>query len=335
MAVLASGDEHGGGHDSGGGHGKHDPATFILHHVSDDHVYEFEFPWVTEHNPTIDFGTMFASWRIEQTPGACTAHVDGALGALAPSLARGFNGCIDLRPTKATFMMWLAALLLIVTLFFGVNRDKTKLVPKGLLPNLIEILVLFVRDELAYKNIGKKEGDRYVPHLLTVFFFILFMNWLGLIPNFGSATGQLSVTLVLASITFGLTQIASIRSAGLGGYLSHLTAGTPWGLWPIMIPVEFLGLFTKPIALMIRLFANMLGGHLVLFFILGLAFMIHPAAAVVSVPMASAIFVLEIFVGILQAYIFTLLTALFIGQGVEMGHHAHGDDHGHDKEHAH
>jgi F-type H+-transporting ATPase subunit a len=159
------------------------------------------------------------------------------------------------------------------------------------------------------------------------------MNWLGLIPNFGSATGQLSVTLVLATITFVLVQAASIKSAGLGGYLSHLTAGTPVAMWPIMVPVEFLGLFTKPIALMIRLFANMLGGHLVLFFILGLIFMLHPLAFAVSVPMASAIYLLEIFVGILQAYIFTLLSALFIGQGVEMGHHGHGDEHG--EEHAH
>ena len=325
MAVLAS------GHDEGGGH-KTDAASFILHHVSDSDEYEFEIPVPgVEHNPTLHLGEIFHGLKFESTPGACEAHVEGALGALAPSLARYFQGCTDLRPTKATFFMWLAAGLLILACFFGINRDKTKLVPKGVLPNVIEILVLFVRDELAYKNIGKKEGDRYVPHLLTVFFFVLFMNWLGLIPNFGSATGQLSVTLVLATITFVLTQIASIRSAGIGGYLGHLTAGTPPALWLIMIPVEFLGLFTKPIALMIRLFANMLGGHLVLFFILGLVFLIHPAVAVVTVPMAAAIYVLEIFVGILQAYIFTLLTALFIGQGVEMGHHGHGDD----KEHAH
>lgn len=333
MAVLAS-------HPEGAeGSAKQDPASaaaaFILHHVSDSDEYEFELPIPgVAHHPTLHLGEIFHSLKWESVPGACHAPVHGPLGALAPSLARYFEGCTDLRPTKATFMMWLAAGLLIFLCLIGVNRDKTKLVPKGVLPNVIEVLLLFVRDEIAYKNIGKKEGDRYVPHLATVFFFILFMNWLGLIPNFGSATGQLSVTMVLAVITFTLVQIASIRSAGIGGYLAHLTAGTPVALWPIMIPVEFLGLFTKPIALMIRLFANMLGGHLVLFFILGLIFMLHPAAAVVSVPMASAIYLLEIFVGILQAYIFTLLTALFIGQGVEMGHHGHGDDPAH-KEHAH
>src|SRR5262245_42862782 len=140
-------------------------------------------------------------------------------------------------------MMWLAAGLLILLCFVGVSRDKTRLVPKGVLANVIEVLVLFVRDEIAYKNIGKKDGDRYVPYLTTVFFFILFMNWLGLIPNFGAATGQLSVTLVLAVFTFLLVQIAGIRSAGLGGYLKHLTAGTPPALWLIMIPVEIIGLF--------------------------------------------------------------------------------------------
>jgi F-type H+-transporting ATPase subunit a len=231
-------------------------------------------------------------------------------------------------------MMWLAAGLLILLCIFGVNRDKSKLVPKGVLPNVIEVLVLFVRDEIVYKNIGKKDGDRYVPHLTTVFFFILFMNWLGLVPNFGSATGQLSVTLVLAVITFLLVQIAAIRSAGIGGYLGHLTAGTPPALWFIMIPVEVLGLFTKPFALMIRLFANMLGGHMVLFFIIGLIFMIHPALAPVSVGLGTAIYLLEIFVGILQAYIFTLLSALYLGQSVEMGHHGHGSDPAHE-EHAH
>jgi F-type H+-transporting ATPase subunit a len=229
-------------------------------------------------------------------------------------------------------MMFISAALLVLLAFFAVNRDKTNLVPKGVMPNVIEVLALFVRDEIVYKTIGKKEGDRYVPHLCTVFFFILFMNWLGLVPNFGSATGQLSVTLVLAVITFVLVQIAAIRSAGLGGYLGHLTAGTPVALWPIMIPVETLGLFTKPIALMIRLFANMLGGHMVLLFIIGLIFMMHPLMAIVSVPLASAIYLLEIFVGILQAYIFTLLTALYLGQSVEMGHHGHGDAH---EEHAH
>lgn len=312
-----------------------DAPTFILHHVSDSDEYEFELPVPgVEHHPTLHLGEIFHALRWEEKAGACSMDIHGPLSAM-PSLGRFFEGCRDFRPTKNTFMMWLATALLLLVVALGVNRDKTKLVPKGVLPNVIEILVLFVRDEIAYKNIGKgPEADRYVPHLTTVFFFVLFMNWLGLVPNFGSATGQLSVTLVLAAITFVLVQIASVRSAGVGGYLGHLTAGTPPALWLIMIPVEVLGLFTKPFALMVRLFANMLGGHMVLFFIIGLIFMLHPAMALVAVPMATVIYLLEIFVGILQAYIFTLLTALFIGQGVAMGHHDHGDDHAKEK-HAH
>jgi F-type H+-transporting ATPase subunit a len=302
---------------------------FILEHVSDGDEWEFEIPVPgMAHQPTVHLGEIFEGLRWEKVPGACSKTIEGPLSAM-PSLGRFFAGCTDLRPTKATLMMWIAASLLILVLAFGVNRDKKNLVPKGVLPNVIEVLALFVRDEIVYKSIGKKEGDRYTPYLCTVFFFILFMNWLGLIPNFGSATGQLSVTMVLAVFTFILVQIAGIRSAGIGGYFSHLTAGTPVALWPVMIPVEFLGLFTKPFALMVRLFANMLGGHMVLFFIIALIFMLHPAMAVVSVPVGVAIYMLEIFVGILQAYIFTLLTSLFIGQSVEMGHHGHEAEGGH------
>jgi F-type H+-transporting ATPase subunit a len=192
--------------------------------------------------------------------------------------------------------------------------------------------VLFVRDELAIKNIGKEEGPRYTPYLLTAFFFILFMNLLGLFPWMATATGNIAVTCGLALCTFVLTQVAGIRAAGFGGYLAHLTGGVaPW-LWPIMIPVEILGLFTKPFALTIRLFANMLAGHIVIFFLLGLIFMLgHPAVALVSVPFALGIYLLELFVAFVQAYVFTMLSALFIGMGVAMGHHGHehAEEHGH------
>jgi F-type H+-transporting ATPase subunit a len=295
-------------------------AAFIQHHVSDSHEWEFELPVPgVEHHPTVHLDHIFAGLKFETVPGSCTMETHGA-GAAFPSAVRFFAGCYDLRPTKATLMMWIASFLLLLTVWVGVNRDKSKLVPKGLLPNVIEVLVLFVRDEIVYKNIGKKEGDRYVPYLTTVFFFILYMNWLGLIPNFGSATGQLSVTLLLAVLTFILVQIASIRSAGIGGYLAHLTAGTPVALWPIMIPVEVLGLFTKPFALMMRLFANMLAGHMVLFFIIGLIFMLHWGMFPFAIGLAVPIYLLEIFVGILQAYIFTLLTALYIAGSLADDH---------------
>src|SRR4029079_11609831 len=135
------------------------------------------------------------------------------------------------------------------------------------------------------------------------------------------------VTCALALLTFFITQAAAIRAAGLGGYLAHLTGGVAWGLWPIMIPVEILGLFTKPFALTMRLFANMLAGHIVIFFLLGLIFLMGSAAVGLgAVPFAMGIYFLELFVAFVQAYVFTMLSALFIGMGVAMGHH---HDHAH------
>jgi F-type H+-transporting ATPase subunit a len=188
--------------------------------------------------------------------------------------------------------------------------------------NALEMLVLFVRDEFAVKNIGPEEGPRYTPYLLTVFFFILILNLLGLVPWMATATANIGVTVALAAITFVLTQVASIRAAGVGGYLKHLTGGVHWSLWPFMIPVEVLGLFTKPFALTIRLFANMLAGHVVIFFLLGLIFIMGSVLwAFIAVPFAFAIYLLEIFIAFVQAYIFAMLSALFIGMGVAMGHH--------------
>jgi F-type H+-transporting ATPase subunit a len=153
------------------------------------------------------------------------------------------------------------------------------------------------------------------------------MNMLGLIPYCASATSNIGVTLALALFTFFITQAAGIRNAGVVGYLKHLTGGVHWALWPIMIPVEFLGLFTKPFALTIRLFANMVAGHIVIFFLLGLIFILKTAwLALVSVPFAFAIYLLELFVALVQAYVFTMLSSLFIGMGSAMGHHGH-DEH--------
>jgi F-type H+-transporting ATPase subunit a len=298
---------------------KEDVAGYILHHVADSREYEFEVPLSHQH-----VAFHLPQILIPLRAGAC-APVMTDHGEVIPSL---MQGCLDLSITKHTLMMWLAALLLVGSLLLWSNRDKSKLVPRGVGANLFEMLVVFVRDELAIKNIGKEEGPRYVPYLLTAFFFILFMNLLGLVPWMATATGNIAVTLALALCTFILTQIAGIRAAGFGGYLAHLTGGVHWLLWPIMIPVEILGLFTKPFALTMRLFANMLAGHIVIFFLLGLIFMMGSAAVgLVAVPFAMAIYFLELFVSFVQAYVFTMLSALFIGMSVAMGHHAHAHDH--------
>ncbi len=295
---------------------KHDVADFIFHHVADSNEYEFEIP-LREHgnNPVIHLPII----RIPLKAGACPEKVE------EPALLS--RGCLDMSITKHVLMMWLAAVLLIVTFALGSNRDKRHLVPHGTSQNLLEMMVLFVRDEIAIKNIGKEEGPRYTPFLLTAFFFVLFMNLIGLFPWLSTPTSNLAITAGLAICTFFLTQVAAIRAVGLGGFLKHLTGGVaPW-LWPIMVPVEFLGLFTKPFALTVRLFANMLAGHIVIFFLLGLIFIMgHAVFAVVSVPFAMMIYFLELFVALVQAYIFTMLSSLFIGMSAAMKHH---DEHPH------
>lgn len=228
---------------------------------------------------------------------------------------------INLSPTKHVVMMWIVALLLL--LIFTVLA-RPKLIPRGLY-NFFESIVVYIREEIVRPNFGALT-DRYVNYFLTVFFFILFMNLLGLIPGGATATGNISVTATLAVCTFLLTQITAIRSQGIVGFLKHLTAGVHWLLWPIMIPVEIVGLFTKPFALSVRLFANMTAGHVVILSLLGLIFVLKTWwVTPVSVAFALFIYVLELFVAFLQAYIFTLLSALFIGMGIHHAHDSHAN----------
>ncbi len=296
-----------------------DTPTYILRHVGDENEFGFQIP-LSEKEIVLHFPV----WRVALRPGSCPADPEepASLGAW----------CLDLSLTKHAAMLILGTLVLLALFFFGANRNPEQPVPHGPAQNLLELLVLFVRNEVAIPNIGREEGPRYVPYLLSVFFFILVLNLFGLIPFAATATGNIGVTAALAACTFVLTQVASVKAAGVGGYLKHLTGGLPVLLWPIMIPVEIVSLFTKPFALTLRLFANMLSGHIVLFSLLGLIFILgHVAVAVVAVPFAVAIFFLELFIAFLQAYIFAILSALFIGMGVAMGHHHAEPGHGADK----
>jgi len=232
---------------------------------------------------------------------------------------------VDLSITKHVINMWIAAGVLLLFVAFAMRGRA--LVPKGVY-SMLESFVLYIRDEIAVKNIGEHEAPTYTPYLCTVFFFILFMNLCGLvpIPAFGrfpgisTATANLSVTVVLAICTFLVTQIAGMRAQGVGGYWAHLVpSGVPLWLWPLMLPVEILGLFTKPFALTVRLFANMLAGHIVIFFLIALTVLISVYVAPVSIAFALGIYLLELFVALVQAYVFTMLSSLFIG----MAAHAH------------
>lgn len=228
---------------------------------------------------------------------------------------------IDLSMTKHVVFLLVASFLLLGIGVAAARSAKKSLVPRGL-RNLMEVIIVFVRDEIAVANMGSA-GMRYLPYLLTTFFLILFMNLFGLMPYGATSTSNLSVTAGLAVIAFVMIQLAAIRAQGLGHYLAHLTGGTPLWLWPIMIPIEIIGLFTKPFALCMRLFANMTGGHIVILALLGFIFLAKSfVVAPVSVVFVVGIYFLELLVAFIQAYIFTMLTALFMGLGMAPGEHA-------------
>jgi len=235
---------------------------------------------------------------------------------------------IDMSPTKHVVFVWIAALILCVVAIAVARRIARQSVPTGF-ANLFEMMVVFMRDEVAIPNMGFA-GLRYMPYLLTTFFYILVMNLMGLIPYGASATGNVSVTAGLAIIAFVVIQASAIRAQGLGHYLAHLTGGVHWSLWPIMIPIEILGLFTKPFALCMRLFANMLGGHIVIVSLLGLIFVFGSyVIAIAPVTFVVGINFLELFVAFLQAYIFVMLTSLFMGLGIQAAEGSHAGA-GHD-----
>jgi F-type H+-transporting ATPase subunit a len=183
------------------------------------------------------------------------------------------------------------------------------------------VFILFVRDEIAKNTIGKGY-EKFVPYLLTIFFFILFGNFLGLIPWSATFTSNIGVTASLAICSFFMIQIAGIRQNGFFGYFKGLIpTGIPPVLLVLMIPVEILGLFTKPFALAIRLFANMIAGHFVILSLIGLIFFMGTVlVAPGAILFAIFIYLLEILVALIQAYIFTILTSMFIGMAVHQEH---------------
>lgn len=235
---------------------------------------------------------------------------------------------INFSPTKHVVMLILAAILATVILV-GTARAHARHShavgrPKGFAAGL-EAMVLYMRNEVILPNVGH-HGDGYVPFLLTLFFFILTANLLGLVPYGSTATGNISVTATLALITFITVEIAGMRALG-AGYLSTIFY---WNkdlpiviriiLFLIMSPVELIGKLTKPFALAIRLFANMTAGHIVLLAFVGLIFTFAGPVSAAPFLMAVAISMLELFVAFLQAFVFTLLSSVFIGQ-IREAHH--------------
>jgi F-type H+-transporting ATPase subunit a len=280
--------------DEGTEEGALDLGAMIMHHLVD--LAEWELPFFTLHFPSFE-----------------PIH----LGPLV----------LDLSPTKHLALLLVAAvlcLLLFISAARSLRRRDADQAPSGW-ANAVETLVVFFRDDVVRTNIGHG-ADAYTPYVLTVFFFILVNNLLGLVPFMGSATGNLAVTAALALLTFILVEVSGMRALGPRGYLGTIFYA-PRGLNPIatglmliiMTPVEFLGKLTKPFALAIRLFANMTAGHTLILSLIGMIFVFSNLTvgrwgiAGASVAMSSAIMILEVFVAFLQAYIFAMLTAVFIG----------------------
>lgn len=226
---------------------------------------------------------------------------------------------IDFSITKSLFMMVVSSVILIFVLLRAVSINTKNRVPKSV-GNFIEVIVVFIRDEIVLPNMGK-EGLKLLPFFLTVFFFILFANFIGLVPFMAQPTKNINVTTGLALITFFTTQIMGMKKNGIFGYFKGLVPhGVPAFVLPIMIIVEFIGLFTKPFALLMRLFANITAGSIIVLSLIGLIFIMKWAGAVIAVPFALFIYCLEIFVALLQAYIFTMLSAIFINMAMHQEH---------------
>lgn len=224
---------------------------------------------------------------------------------------------LDLSITKNVVSLFISVALLLFVFISVANsyQKREGKAPKGL-QSVIEPIIIFVRDDIAKPQLGYKYA-RFMPYLLTVFFFVWINNLLGLIPVFpggANLTGNIAVTMMLALCTFILTTVNGNKY-----YWGHVfTPHVPWWLYPLMIPVEIIGLMTKPIALMIRLFANITAGHILILSLLSLIFILKSVfVAGIAVPFVLFISIIELVVGFIQAFIFTILSALFIGMAVE------------------
>lgn len=243
----------------------------------------------------------------------------------------GAEAPLDFSITKNVFALMVVALVFLL-IFMAVAKSYKRRegqAPKGL-QSVVEPLIVFIRDDIAKSSIGEKKYKKYVPFLLTVFFFIFISNLMGLIPIFpagANLTGNLAITAVLALFTFVITTFSGNKS-----YWQHIfnTPGVPWWLKfpvPLMPIVELTGVFIKPFVLMVRLFANILAGHIIILGFVSLIFIfgainvyVGYGVSIVSVLFSLFLSVLEILVALIQAYVFTLLSALYFGAAVEEHH---------------
>lgn len=244
--------------------------------------------------------------------------------------ADGTPVAIDFSITSHLIYVWLSFILTFLITMWAANRYKrgvgTETEPRGAVQNIFEIVFVFVRDDIAKEFIPHNKHKKYVAYLFTIFMGITFMNLFGLLPWAAAATANLTVTATLAAITFVVTQFSGTKD-----HWRHVFAFPDVPVWSriIITPVEILGLFTKPFALAIRLFANMLSGKIMIVSILGLIFIftdifgvsVGVGSSVFWVLLTAALYFLKALIAIIQAYVFTLLTAVFIGMAAEEHHH--------------
>jgi F-type H+-transporting ATPase subunit a len=236
---------------------------------------------------------------------------------------------VDLSVTNMVAFQWLAMVILAIAFFITARKAKKagNKAPRGI-HNVLESVLVFIKKDVVEPNITGKSANTLLPYFFVLFLFILVMNLTGLLPGGHTATGNLAVTAGLSIVAFFVINITAIRESGIKAWFHHLLGGAPWWLFPLMIPIEIASLFIKPFALTIRLFANMVAGHTVIFSLIGMLFLfqtIFLSPAVVG--FATFINLLEILVAFLQAYIFTVLTAIFVGLAI--GEHSHDDELGH------
>lgn len=284
--------------------------------------------WHTFLSSSIAHGHEHDGYTLEHGQVVSTKGIEKAtLFSIISGKQKSNEVFFDLSITKNAASMFLSVIFMAIV-FIGMARSyKKSPVPKGM-GKVMEPVIVFIRDEVAIPNIGSVKYKRYMPYLLTAFFFIWFNNLFGLIPFFpggANLTGNIAITAVLAIITLLITLFSANKD-----YWKHIfMPPVPILLYPIMVPIEIIGIFTKPFALMMRLFANVTAGHIMILAIISLIFIFKsPFLGFASVPLALFVSVLELLVAALQAYIFTVLSALFIGIAVA------DHDHGHE-EHAH
>lgn len=247
--------------------------------------------------------------------------VDGAAGKIIENEKTAHPDNIrplDFSITKTVFSLLLVALLLLYV-FASLAKSYAKNGIAGGFARIFEPVILYIRDDIAIPNIGVKHYKRYMSFLLTLFFFILFLNLIGLSPLGVNATGNITFTFALAIITFLITNLTANRN-----YWGHIfwMPGVPKLMRVVLAPIELLGVIIKPFSLMIRLYANIFAGHIVLMSIIGLMFIFKSwIGSTLSFGLAFVLSILEILVAFLQAYIFTMLSALYFGSAVEEHHH--------------